>query len=235
MDLELVALGLVGGLLTTLAGMGGGLLIVAALGALRGPHEALAITTPALLVSNLHRGWMFRREIDRGVAQSFALGAVPGAVLGGLIVPTLPALVLSAILLGATAATLARAMGWWRVEPSRGAIGGGGFGIGLLAATAGGAGVLTGPLFSSAGLRGTRYVATIATGAVALHVGRVVGYGVGGLLAREQLESMLVLAVALVVGNLLGRQLRRRFEERHERVAELGTLVACTLLTVATL
>jgi uncharacterized protein len=235
MDIELVALGLLGGLLTTVAGMGGGLLIVAALGGLRGPHEALAITTPALLVSNLHRGWMFRREIDRVVAKSFALGAVPGALLGGLIVPTLPAVVLSVILLGATMTTLARSMGWWRFDPSTGAIGGGGFGIGILAATAGGAGILTGPLFSSAGLRGARYVATISTAAVALHVGRVVGYGLGGLLELRQLESMAVLAVALVAGNLIGKRLRQGFDERTERVAELGTLVVCTILTVASL
>lgn len=235
MDLELVALGLVGGLLTTLAGMGGGLLIVAALGALHGPHAALAITTPALLVSNLHRVWMFRSEIDRGVARSFAAGAVPGALLGGLVVPTLPAVLLSVILFGATTATLARAMGWWRLEPSPGAIGGGGFGIGVLAATAGGAGVLTGPLFSSAGLRGTPYVATVASGAVALHVGRVVGYGLGGLLERQQLESMIVLAAALVAGNLIGKRLRPRFDERSERIVELGALVVCTLLTVANL
>jgi uncharacterized membrane protein YfcA len=233
MAIEILLLGIVGGVLTTVAGMGGGLLIVAVLGALRGPHEALAITTGALLVSNLHRAAMFRREVDRAVARDFALGAVPGAALGGMVVPGLPGWALSVLLVGATLATLAKSMGWWSIAPGRRALGGAGFGIGVLAATAGGAGVLTAPLFATAGLRGTRYVATIAVGAVALHLGRAIGYGVGGMVARDLLAPTLLLALALVGGNLVGRRLRARLEPELERRLELGTLVACTLFAVA--
>ena len=55
MTLALAALGTIAGILTTLAGQGGGLFLLLAIAALVGPHEALAITAPALLLGNLHR------------------------------------------------------------------------------------------------------------------------------------------------------------------------------------
>jgi uncharacterized membrane protein YfcA len=228
----LLALGLLAGVLTTVAGMGGGLLLIAAIGALRGPHVALAITSPALLVSNAHRAFLFRADIDRKVARSFAIGAVPGAILGGLFVPDLPAWVLAAILVGATSLTLAKVVGIVKLRPNPNAIGTSGFGIGVLTATAGGAGVLTSPLFLSAGLAGTAYIATIALGAVALHVGRVIGYGIGGLFSADMLPEIALLAAALVAGNFLGKRVRGWLPPSKAIYVETGALVACTLLAV---
>ncbi len=228
----LLVLGLVAGVLTTVAGMGGGLLLIAAIGLLRGPHEALAMTSPALLLSNAHRAWLFRRDVDRRIARSFALGAVPGALLGGLFVPQLPPLALSIVLSSATALTLAKVLGFVRFSPSKKAIGSGGFGIGVLTATAGGAGVLTSPLFLSAGLAGAAYVGTVAAAAVALHVGRVLGYGVGGMFHLEQLPTIGLLAVSLVVGNLVGKRLRGALDAKHGIYVEVGALLICTALAL---
>lgn len=229
----LIVLGFIGGALSTVTGMGGGLLLVAVLGALHGPHSALAFTAPALLASNIHRSLMFRQHIEVRVAKAFALGAVPGAFLGGWLVPALPPWALSAVLVGATSATLARVLGLVSFRPRPATIRSGGFGIGVLAATAGGAGVLTGPLFLSAGLTGTVYVATVSVAAVSLHIGRVAGYGLGGLFDGAQVASIAVLAGALMAGNHAGKLLRRRLDARNELPLEIGALVVCTLLAVA--
>jgi len=231
--LLLAVLGLLGGALTTVAGMGGGLMVVAALVALRGPHEALAITTPALLLSNSHRAWLFRADLDWRVAGRFALGAVPAAALVGYMVPALPGWLLALVLVSATVVTLARSMGWIELRPSPRAITSAGAGIGALAATAGGAGVLTAPLFLSAGLTGPRYVGTIALAAVAMHSGRMLGYGTGGMLHAALLPAMGVLLAGLVAGNLAGRRLRDEVDAKLERRVELGALVLCTVLAVA--
>ncbi len=230
--LVLLGLGLVAGVLTTIAGMGGGMLLVAALVALRGPHLALAVTTPALFFSNAHRAWLFRRTLDWRVAGAFAAGAVPAAALVGFFVPTLPAWILAVVLVLATLATLARSAGYLEWRPQRGALTSAGAGIGALAATAGGAGLLTGPLFLSAGLTGVRYVGTVALAAVALHAGRLLGYGTGGLLHAEQIPSVAVLLVGLVTGNLLGRKLREQVDATLEKRVELGALTVCTVLAV---
>jgi hypothetical protein len=230
--LTLLLLGLIAGVLTTIAGMGGGLLLIAAIGVLRGPHEALAITSPALLLSNAHRAWLFRRDVDQRIARSFALGAVPGALLGGLFVPKLPPLALSVVLCSATALTLAKVLGLIRFTPSKKAIGSGGFGIGVLTATAGGAGVLTSPLFLSAGLAGAAYIGTVAAAAVALHLGRVLGYGAGGMFHLAQLPTIGLLAVSLVAGNLLGKRVRAVIPTERGIYVEVGALLICTALAL---
>ncbi len=232
MIVELLVLGLFAGVLTTIAGMGGGLLLIVVLSALKGPHYALAVTTPALLVANLHRAYLFRRDANRQVAKAFALGAIPAAMLAGFFVPRLPAIVLSIVLVGATLLTLARALGLYTWKPSPRAITTGGAGIGILTATAGGAGVLTGPLFLSAGLRGAAYIGTVAMGAVCLHFGRVLGYGLGGLFDASFMLPMTLLAVALVAGNFAGRGLRKRITTKIESAVEMSALVVCTVVSV---
>ena len=101
-----------------------------------------------------------------------------------------------------------------------------------LTATAGGAGVLTGPLFMGAGLTGATYVGTIALGAVALHLGRVLGYGAGGLFAAELIAPMAILAVGLIGGNFAGKGLRRHITDKLESRVEIGALVVCTTFAV---
>ncbi len=226
--LELLGLGLIAGVLTTVAGMGGGLLLVVTLSAWKGPHFALAVTTPALLLSNLHRAYLFRRVLDTKVAKAFALGAIPGAFAAGWLVPRLPEVALQVVLVGATLLTLARVLGWFRFQPGPRAITTGGVGIGVLTATAGGAGVLTGPLFLGAGLTGATYVGTIALGAVSLHLGRVLGYGAGGLFALHLLAPMAILAVGLIGGNFAGKGLRQHISDKVESFIEIGALVVCT-------
>ena len=232
MIVGLLILGLGAGVLTTIAGMGGGLLLLVTLSALEGPHYALAVTTPALLIANLHRAYLFRREVNLTVAKAFALGAIPAALLAGYFVPRLLALVLQIVLIGATLLTLARALGLYAWKPSPRAITTGGAGIGVLTATAGGAGVPTGPLFLSGGLRGAAYIGTVAMGAVCLHLGRVLGYGLGGLFEVAFALPMALLAVALVAGNLAGKGLRRKVTPKVESVAEMTALVICTVVAL---
>ena len=90
MEFWLVVLGVLAGGLTTVAGMGGGVMLVLALSLVASPVEALAITSPALLVGNLHRVAVGRRAIDRAVARPFVLGALPGSLLGGLVAVAVP-------------------------------------------------------------------------------------------------------------------------------------------------
>ena len=88
MEFWLCILGFLAGGLTTVAGMGGGVMLVLALSLVASPVEALAITSPALLIGNLHRVAVGRRAIDRAVARPFVLGALPGSLLGGLLSST---------------------------------------------------------------------------------------------------------------------------------------------------
>jgi uncharacterized membrane protein YfcA len=225
--------GVLAGALTSMAGLGGGMLLLLGLSVVWGPAAALASTAPAMLLGNLHRLWMLRTEVDRPIARGFAWGAVPGSFCGGLAVASLPDVVLRWVMLVMTAAALGRAFGLYAWRPRAWAMVPAGMGIGAISAMAGGAGLLVGPLFISAGLTGKRFVATIAAAAVALHVGRVFAYGLGGLMTPETLLRSGLLTVSVIVGNVLGLGLRDRLlnDARAQRL-ELGALVVCVGLSV---
>ena len=216
-----------------MAGMGGGILLLLGLSLVWTPAVALATMAPAMLISGFHRTWLLRAEVDRSIAKGFAYGALPGSFLGGLLVTKAPDVLLRWLMLAMTVAAMARAMKLYEWRPRVWAMVPAGVGIGAISATVGGAGLLVGPLFIAAGLTGKRFVATIAAGAVALHLGRMVAYGVGGLVTQETLLCGAVLTVSLMSGNVLGLRLRDRVlnDVRAQRL-ELATMTLCVGLSV---
>jgi uncharacterized membrane protein YfcA len=228
----LVPLGLAAGALTTIAGLGGGQLLVLALAALFGPRLALATSAPALFAGNLHRYGLFRAHVERRIARRFAAGALPGSILGGLVAVGLPGWLIQTLLVGTTGLAIARKLGHLEWKPRTSAFGPAGFAIGAVCATSSGAGLLLAPLLLSTGLSGAPYVATSSFCAASLHLGRLVGYGLGGLMSRATLERSLVLGVAILTGNLVGDRLRRHLGARATSWIEHGTLVTCVVLAV---
>ncbi len=243
MQLFLLAMGVLAGALTTVAGLGGGILLTLALSFTMTPAEALALTSPALLVGMLHRAHLNRRAIDRRVAAAFAIGAFPGSVVGGALLPAIPAGMLRVLLVGAAASGVVQAIRRRRAPAReaaraerRGAaaawIAAAGFGIGAVGATIGSAGLMVGPLLLSTGLTGAAYVATAAAAGVSMHVGRILAYGAGGLITPATLPWTAALTAANVAGNLLGDVARRRLGAELGARIELGVLVACVALAV---
>ena len=228
-----LSLGVVAGVLTTLAGLGGGMLLLLAISLATSPQTALTVTAPALLLANLHRAWLYRDRIDRAVALPFAVGALPGSVLGALLLAALPAALVQSLMVLMTVLALARSTGRFAWKPRATQVLPAGFGIGLLAATSGGAGLLAAPLLMAAGLTGEAYVATTACGAVAMHVGRVIGYGGAGLLDARTLALSAALTASLLAGNVLGARMRRWIPAGASARVELGALGVAAVLAMA--
>jgi uncharacterized membrane protein YfcA len=233
-----LALGLGAGVVTTIAGQGGGLLLLLACSAIVGPHAALAITAPALLFGNLHRSVLLRTQVDRRVAGRMILGAVPGALAGGLLAGVMPAWGLRSLLVVTTALAVAKAIGLIRFRVPAAALTPAGAVVGVLTGTAGGAGVLFAPVLLSSGLSGRTFVATTSTIAFATHVGRVAGYASLGLFSLSLIAPTVAVTLAIFVGNALGDRLRSALDGATEKTRltttlEYGTLVVCVALSVA--
>lgn len=227
----LLLLGLASGALSTVAGMGGGMLLVLTLSLLHAPLVAIAVSAPALLLSNLHRSWLYRRSFDRRVAGAFVLGAVPGALAGSFATVALPEGALPFVLLGVALFAVARGLGWVGWDPGPRSLTPAGAAVGGLAAVSGAG--LVGPVLFAVGLRGDVFIATASASAVALHFARAVGYGVGGLFDTATWSTAALLALGLVGGNLAGRHLRKRLGD--EGTARVGyvAMAALVLLAVA--
>lgn len=234
--LALGALGGLAGMLTTAAGLGGGLFFTLVASAFLGPHAALVIAAPALLIGNVHRAWMFRYAITRRFVLPFAVPAAAGAALGGLITVHLSAAVIEVLFvltfvaalvkgyLGKRAATVGNSVNR-RSAPLA-------FFGGVVSATSGGGGLIFIPLMLGAGARGDRFVASAAVVATSVHVGRVIAYGAGGLVSSSTLLSALWVALAIVMGNWVAKRLIQRHGLSHDQRLAL-TLLSFVLCGVA--
>jgi len=228
----LAALGVFAGALTTLAGQGGGLFLLLLCSVLIGPHAALAVSAPALLLGNLHRAVLFRRAIHRPTAGRMILGAVPGAFVGGLVAGVAPPLLLQALLVLVTTMAIARAAGWTRFSVPRAALGPAGFLLGAMTGTAGGAGVLLAPVLLASGLAGDAFIGTSAAIAVSLHVGRVVAYALAGLFTWDLARWTAVVTLAIFAGNALGERVRKKASPKATTRLEYVVLVVCVALSL---
>lgn len=225
-------LGVIAGFLTTVSGMGGGLMLVVTLSILWGPHVALPTTALALLVGNLHRLALFRGHLRTEIARPLLIGMVPGSIVGSLLIAGMPAGLIHGVMVGLAGFALARALLGWRWQIPRAALAPAGGAVGVMAGTSGGAAVLTAPLLLASGLRGDEYLATVALAAVAMHVSRTIGYGAGGLVGADTFRWAGFLAVALVLGNLIGKRARAHLPERLRTGLEYGVLAVCTGLSI---
>jgi len=213
----LLALGLIAGSLSTLAGLGGGLVLTLALATLWDPTRALATAAPALLIGNIHRITLFRKHFDGRLVAPFILGGVPGAVVGGLMAVALPETLLRLVILGtALAATIhelrgrrAKADGERGRRPGPFVIAGVASVAGVVTATSGGGGLLLGPLLLAAGARGERFMVSASSVAVCMHVARIGAYGVSDAIGAQTFLDAAVVAVAILAGNAIGRRARR--------------------------
>ena len=228
----LVALGLMAGLITTLAGMGGGTLLVLALALLEDPVTALAVSTPALMLGNLHRVLLYRHAIVWPEAWRMAAGGVAGAIGGGLLVSGLPETFISTLMLLVVSLALAKHFGL-KLRPPRGATLPVAAVSGVISATAGGAGTIVGPYLLSRGLAGVPYVATAAVTATSIHIGKLSAYASTGVSTWETLGQGLLLAGLIAVGNVLGERLRRRVGQHRQKRLQFGVMVACAGMALA--
>lgn len=227
-----IALAVASGLMTTLTGVGGGIMLMLGLSLVWDPITALAVTAPALGAGNLHRWWLFRQATDRAVFFRFASGALPGALLGALVAARLPQALLFTLMAVVALLGAARSLGWLRWAPSPRWIAPSGAVIGVVAASGGGPGLLTSPVMMAAGLHGASYLATAAACAVTMHAGRLVGYAVGGLVRVDTLLWAAALAAGIFVGNLVGKRVRGSMSEAMTRRVEAGSLLLAVALAI---
>lgn len=227
--LLVAVLGIVGGVITTVAGLGGGLVMVAVLSILIDPVTALSATAIGLLVGNLHRVILYRRHLDWRTALPVILGAVPGAIVFGLMVAWMPDWLIFGLMLGTGLLAIVRAAGWDRMPLPAWAGVPVGVAVGGVTATSGGGGLIVAPWMLARGLVDAGYVGTVALVAASLHLARIAAYGVGG--ASDPQSWMLggLLALCLPLGNLLGHAVRTRLDLRVQKGVQLAVIVVALL------
>ncbi len=204
--------------LTAVAGLGGGIILIAILLLYLEPVVAIPVHAAIQLVSNASRTLIQRRFIDWGVLARYAVLLVPGSALGLLVVSAIPAgLGRVAIGLFVLLAT------WWprvlmlglhpdRVHPHRlfvpvGAV------SGFVGTTFGASGPFLGPFFRALPLPRQGVVGTFAACQSLGHVVKIALFGLAGFAFVAHAPLLAVTMTLVVVGTAVGSRLLERLPE----------------------
>ena len=220
--------------LSAVAGFGGGVLLLPVFTALFGLRVAVPMLTLTQLASNGSRAWLNRHEIRRSLVGWFALGAVPCAVAGGILLTHAPLAALQRLL----GVFLIAVVVWRRFnrrtrKPADPAFAVVGAASGLGSALLGSVGPLTAPFFLAYGLTRAAYIGTEAASALTMHLTKIATYGAGDLLTRQVLLYGVALTPATLLGAWTGKQIVGRISDRvFVLLVELGLLAAGALFLI---
>lgn len=221
-------------LLSAVAGFGGGVLLLPVFTALFGLRAAVPMLTLTQLSSNGARVWLNRHDMRWRLVGWFAVGAVPLAVAGGLVLAHAPLGPLKRVL----GVFLIAVVVWRRInphprKPPDRAFAAVGAASGLGSALLGSVGPLTAPFFLAYGLARAAYIGTEAGSALVMHVAKLGAYGAGLLLTGQVLLYGVVLTPATLAGAWVGRKIVGRISDVvFVLLVEIGLIVAGVLLLI---
>ncbi|MEV4640107.1 sulfite exporter TauE/SafE family protein [Actinoplanes sp. NPDC049548] len=218
-------------LMSAVAGFGGGVLLLPVFTALFGLRMAVPMLTLTQVASNASRTWLNHRELHGRLTAWFALGAVPFAVAGGLLLAHAPLGALKRLL----GVFLIAVVVWRRRRPRPRRPAGPAFAAvgaasGLGSALLGSVGPLTAPFFLAYGLTRAAYIGTEAAAALTMHVAKIAAYGAGDLLTSQVLLFGAALTPATLAGAWVGKKVVGRISDRtFVMLVEAGLVVAGVL------
>jgi uncharacterized protein len=202
--------------LAAVAGFGGSVIMLPVLVWTLGVTDAVPVLTIAQLIGNLSRVVLNRHELKWPVIWRFALGAVPLAIIGGILFVKAPAAALVKVLgVFLMLMVLYRHTRWGQ---HAGFILTGfvplGAASGLLSAIFGTVGPLAAPFFLAYGLVKGAYIGTEAMTAVVMHITKLGVYGTYSLVDLRSLLIGLAIGAIMILGTFLGKKSLDRLPEK---------------------
>ena len=230
--LSLIALSFITSLMTAALGLGGGILMVAAMASVVPPAALIPVHGLVQLGSNSGRAVLFHRFIRRPIVLWFLLGAIVGVTVGAQVAVRLPREVLLIVVGGFVLVTT------WMPSLGRYKIPDRGFTIigavtAFITMFAGATGPFLAPFLSPERL-GDRH-ATIGTFAACMtlkHALKVIAFAALGFSYLPWLPLVGLMIVSGFLGTFIGRQIVSRIPEARFRTAFriLLTVLALRLL-----
>lgn len=225
---------LVASILAAVAGFGGAVIMLPVLVWAVGIRDAIPVLTIAQLIGNLSRVVFNRRELKWPVVWRFALGAVPAAVIGGIIFATAPATALVRVLgLFLIIMVIYRHTHWGKNYKLtlRGFVPLGAA-SGILSAVLGTVGPFAAPFFLSYGLVKGAYIGTEAMTAVIMHVTKLGVYGSYALIGVRTLLIGIAIGAVMILGTYLGKWLLNKVPEHIFPYIIEGTMLVAGVLFI---
>ncbi len=197
-------------------GFGGAAILLPVLVAVFGVRDAIPILTVAQLIGNASRVWFNRKEVVWPLIGWFSLGAVPLALLGGLLFTQAPLVLLTRFV-----GIFLLLMVVWRhlrkkpiFHPTMRSFTFIGAGFSFLSALVGSVGPILAPFFLAYGLVRGAYIGTEAMSTVVMHVTKLFAYGGAAALTSAALVTGLALGPIMLAGSFTGKRILERLPKR---------------------
>lgn len=205
------------GILSAVAGLGGGVILLGVLAQFFAPVTAIPIQGGIQLVSNSSRAVMLRNDINWKVVVQTSVLMIPASFLGVAVATSIPEDG-TRILLGVFLLAITWRPAWfrWRREgqlPARALIGVGAA-SGFLNSTVGASGPFTSPFLKAATASHVAFVATAATSQILAHASKLWAFTVEGFDYREHLSLMAVGAAGTFLGTRIGGRFLKRSDDK---------------------
>ena len=209
-------------------GVAGGFLLSAALAPIIGVAPIVPVISIALLISHSSRAIFNMKEIDKSAFMAITLPAIPGIILFawlyGKMSSSLIALVLAVVILASI--PIRRWAKSRKLKATRKTLSGVGLVYGSLSGVALGPGMLLVPFMLGYGLTKEAFVGTLAAIALVTNITRLSVYGLSDLLTWEYIELGVMIGLATIPGNWLGRSvLQRMTNENHAGLVDILTVL----------
>ena len=219
-------------ILAAVAGFGGAVIMLPVLVWAVGIQDAIPILTIAQLIGNLSRVVLNHHELKWPVVWHFALGAVPAAVIGGIIFATAPAAALVRLLgVFLILMVVYRHTRWGKNAKLtlRGFVPLGAA-SGILSAVLGTVGPFAAPFFLSYGLIKGAYIGTEAMTAAIMHVTKLGVYGSYALIGLRSLLIGIAIGAIMILGTYLGKRLLNKVPEHIFPYIIEGTMLVAGII-----
>ncbi|KEZ77127.1 sulfite exporter TauE/SafE family protein [Salinisphaera hydrothermalis] len=218
---------LVTAVLSAMAGMGGGMILIGLLYAVGlAPALALPLHAGVQLTSNGSRAMAYAPYIRWRALGLFLVGAVPVPFLVAPWVASANPDVLRLIM------AVFIALGIWPVWArylrlhGRAGLLVAGLIAGVMGPLVGGVGVLVAPFFLRDDWRKNNIIATMAVGQMCAHAVKIVAFSINGFNVFARLDLLVPMALAAIAGTLIGRRLGGVLSERVFRIVFRSILLA---------
>ncbi len=228
---DLVVIGaaaFIAGTCSGMTGFGGGLLLPPILAPIIGVQPIVPVLSFAMLMTNAHRLWLYRRHADLKLIGAVLVIVVPAVVIGTTIYLALPPQVIS-IVLGSfllLSIPIGRLFARRKLQLGTAGVSVAGGVVGLISGTTSGAGMLMVPILLGAGLVGEAFLATDASISIATNLTKAVIFNQLGSLPLNLLAIGLLIGACTLPGNHAARWILRRTSVRvHTRLLELIVLI----------
>jgi uncharacterized membrane protein YfcA len=216
--------------LSAVAGLGGGIILLAVIAQFFAPTVAIPIQGAMQFVANGSRAALIRREISWPAVWWSSLLIFPASVLGVVVATSIPEdatrLVLGLfVLVVAWKPSLLRWRGG-RPLPTRAMIGVGAA-SGFLNSTVGASGPVTSPFFKAVTASHVAFVATAAASQVIAHTSKIIAFTLDDFSLLDHLDVIVVGSIGVSLGSFIGTRLLGRISE--ERLALVFKIVLTAL------